>query len=67
MSNIQEPILIGIKEATGIIGVGRNYLLDMVKIKGFPCIRNGNKNSKIWIIKNELEPWFIKHKGIYIK
>lgn len=67
MNNMQEPILIGIKEATGIIGVGRNCLLDMIKIKGFPCIRNGHKNSKIWIIKNELEPWFIKHKGIYIK
>ena len=67
MENKQEPILIDIKRGSEIIGVGRNILLEWSRIKGFPCIRNGNKNSKIWIIKNELEPWFIKHKGIYIK
>lgn len=67
MENNQETILVDIKIGSKILGVGRNQLLEWCKTRGFPCIRNGHKNSKIWIIKNELEPWFIKHKGIYIK
>lgn len=67
MENNQETILVDIKMGSKILGVGRNQLLEWCKTRGFPCIRNGHKNSKIWIIKNELEPWFIKHKGIYIK
>lgn len=65
MENNQEPILIGIKEATKVIGVGRNTLLEMIKIKGFPLIRG--EKGKIYIIKHELIPFFSKHKGIYIK
>lgn len=60
----EEPMLIGIKEATKILGIGRNTLLEMVKIKGFPCISTG---GKYYLIRNELEEYFSKNRGIYTK
>lgn len=63
--NKELPMLIGIKEATKVIGVGRNTLLEMTKMKGFPLIRG--ERGKIYIIKDELVPFFSKHKGIYAK
>ncbi len=59
-----EPILIGIKEAVEYTGIGRNTLLEMVKIKGFPCISTG---GKYYLIRNELEQYFSKNRGIYTK
>lgn len=38
MNKEETPMLIGIKEATKIVGIGRNKLLDLVKIKGFPAL-----------------------------
>lgn len=60
----EEPILVGIKEATKIIGIGRNTLLQLVKIKNFPVIFTG---GKYYIIRDELKGWFSKNRGIYIK
>lgn len=63
--NKELPMLIGVKEATKVVGVGRNTLLEMTKIKGFPLIRG--ERGKILIIKDELVPFFSKHKGFYTK
>ena len=60
----QETILIGIKEATKIIGIGRNTLLQLVKIKNFPVIFT---EGKYYIIRDELKGWFSKNRGINIK
>lgn len=46
MNNKQiTPSLIGIKEAVEVTGIGRNRLLELVKIKGFPALIFPRKNT----------------------
>lgn len=62
MNNKQEPILIGIKEAIEYTGIGRNTLLKLVKIKGFPALIFPHK---ILIDKNQLPTWISKNYGTF--
>lgn len=57
-----ERIGITIDEAKDILGVGRNLMLELVKIEGFPCIRF---RRKIIIDKTKLCEWFSKNYGKY--
>ena len=55
-----EPILIGVKEACKLMGVGRNTMLKFVKMKGFPALI---LSHKILIDKNSLPMWVAKNYG----
>lgn len=60
MNNEQEPILIGIEEACKLMNMGRNTMLKLAKIKGFPALISSHK---IWIDKQNLQPWISKNYG----
>ena len=50
-----EPILIGIKEACELTGIGRNTMLDVVKLDNFPSVKF--KKRKILINRQQLIEW----------
>lgn len=50
-----EPILIGIKEACKLTGIGRNTMLDLVKMDNFPAVKF--KKKKISINRQQLIEW----------
>lgn len=51
----KETIFIGIDEACEITGIGRNTMLDLVKMDGCPAIRF--KKKKISINKQQFIEW----------
>ena len=55
-----ERIGISVVEAAAILGVGRNLMLDLVKVNGFPAIQF---KRKIIIDKNVLPTWFKDNYG----
>ncbi len=55
MDNKQEPIFIGINEAAKLMGVGRNLMLDLVKMDNFPAVKF--KKKKIMINKQQFIKW----------
>lgn len=57
-----EKIFINVEEARKILGIGRNLMLDLVKIDGFPCIR---LRRKIIIDKRHLLEWVEQNYGQY--
>ncbi len=60
--NDDEPLLISIKEAVKLTGIGRNRLLKFVQQPGFPALRFPHK---ILIDKKGLPNWLSKNYGIY--
>lgn len=51
-----------IDEAREMLGIGRNLMLQLVKVKGFPAVRFKRKS----IISKELLPkWFSENFGEY--
>ena len=60
--NKEEPILIGIDEACKIMNIGRNTMLKICKIKGFPSLIFPHK---ILIDRRALPDWLRKNYGIY--
>lgn len=58
----QEPILIGITEAVKYTGIGRNRLLELAKVKGFPALIFPHK---ILIDKEALPDWIRRNYGTY--
>ena len=58
----EEQMRISVKEAVKITGIGRNTMLELAKLKGFPAII---KPKKIWIDKEELPVWLRKNYGRY--
>ncbi len=56
----KEPILLKVKEAMEYTGLGRNRLLEMAKIKGFPVLVFPGETL---FIKDELPIWFSKNRG----
>lgn len=61
--NEKQSMLVGIKEATGIIGIGRNKLIDLIKTsKNAPVIYTG---GKYFLIRSEINPWLYKIRGFY--
>ena len=58
-----ESMLVGIKEATSIIGIGRNKLISLIKSsKNAPVIYTG---GKYFLIRSEINPWLSKIRGFY--
>ncbi len=53
---------ITIDEAREMLGIGRNLMLQLVKVKGFPAIRF---KKKIIINKDLLPKWFAENCGQY--
>lgn len=49
------PILIGVEDACRLTGIGRNTMLDIVKMEGCPSIKFGKK--KIYINKKQFIEW----------
>lgn len=45
--NKENTIFIGINDACEITGLGRNKMLDLVKIDGCPAIKFGKRNIKL--------------------
>lgn len=57
-----ECLGISVEEAAKLLGVGRNTMLEFVKMDGFPAIR---LKRKIIIDKNALPIWFSNNYGKY--
>ena len=57
-----EKLGITINEARKMLGIGRNLMLQLVKVKGFPAIRF---KKKIIINKELLPKWFAENCGQY--
>ena len=55
-----ERIGITVDEARKMLGIGKNLMLELVKLKGFPAIRF---KRKIIIDKEKLPIWFSKNYG----
>ena len=53
---------ITIDEAREMLGIGRNLMLELVKVEGFPAIRF---KRKIIINKDLLSKWFAENCGKY--
>ena len=65
MDNFKENemrIGITIDEAREMLGIGRNLMLQLVKVKGFPAIKF---KKKIIINKELLPKWFAENCGQY--
>lgn len=59
---MEEKITITVDEAAKMLNVGRNLMLEFVKMEGFPAIR---LKRKIIIDKKELQNWFSNNYGKY--
>lgn len=57
-----EKITITVNEAAKLLGVGRNTMLEFVKMEGFPAIQ---LKRKIIIDKEALPKWFSSNYGHY--
>lgn len=53
---------ITVEEARKQLGIGRNLMLELVKLDGFPAIRF---KRKIIINGNKLQEWFDQNYGKY--
>lgn len=62
MEDNNECLSISVKEAAKLLGVGRNTMLEFVKMDGFPAIR---LKRKIIIDKKALQEWFSNNYGKY--
>lgn len=58
----EEQLGITVDEARELLGIGRNLMLQLVKVKGFPAIRF---KKKIIINKQLLPKWFAENCGEY--
>ena len=57
-----DKLTITVDEAAKMLGVGRNTMLEFVKMDGFPAIR---LKRKILIDKEALPKWFSNSYGKY--
>lgn len=62
MNQNEEKIGISVEEARKMLGIGRNLMLELVKIEGFPAYRF---KRKIIINKELLLKWFDENCGQY--
>lgn len=58
----EDKLSINVDEAAKLLGVGRNTMLEFVKMDGFPAIR---LKRKIIIDKEALPKWFANNYGKY--
>lgn len=61
--DLGEPTLLGIQELSEKIGIGREKLSKLSKIKGFPVIKVGNRNK---YILSKVMQWFAENKGVKV-
>ena len=59
-SNESKIRMYSMKELQNIMGIGKNTAYKLVKLKGFPSIKIGNK---ILIPHNKLYDWIKKNNG----
>lgn len=57
-----DKIGISVDEAAQLLGIGKNLMLKLVTVEGFPAIRF---KRKIIINKNKLQQWFDENTGVY--
>ena len=57
-----EKLSLSVTEAAKLLGIGRNLMLKLVTVPGFPAIRF---KKKIIINKNKLQQWFDENCGKY--
>ena len=57
-----EKIGISVDEAAHLLGIGKNLMLKLVTVPGFPAIRF---KKKIIINKNKLQEWLDDNAGTY--
>lgn len=62
MKEQNDVLGITVEEARKMLGVGRNLMLEIVKIEGFPAMRF---KRKIIIDKEQLPKWFAENCGKY--
>ena len=62
MDNNENRIGISVDEAAKLLGIGKNLMLKLITIPGFPAIRF---KRKIIINKNKLQQWFDENEGTY--
>lgn len=60
--NENNKIGISVDEAAQLLGIGKNLMLKLVTVEGFPAIRF---KRKIIINKNKLQQWFDENTGVY--
>lgn len=58
----EERLGISVDEARKILGIGRNLMLELVKLDGFPAVRF---KRKIIINKELMIKWFAENSGKY--
>ena len=63
MDDNNECLGISIDEACKLLGIGRNLMLKLVHVQGFPAIIF---KRKIIINKNLLPKWFDDNRGKYV-
>ena len=61
-TNNNEKLSLTVEEAAHLLGIGRNLMLKLVTIPGFPSIKF---KKKIIINKNKLQQWFDENSGTY--
>ena len=62
IKNDEVKMFISIKEAVKVTGIGRNTMLKLAKMRGFPAIITPHK---ICIDRKELPIWLRKNYGRY--
>ncbi len=62
LMNSSDKLSINVVEAAKLLGVGKNTMLEFVKMEGFPAIR---LKRKIIIDKEALPKWFANNYGKY--
>lgn len=60
--NENDKIGISVDEAAELLGIGKNLMLKLVTVPGFPAIRF---KRKIIINKAKLPKWFDENAGVY--
>ena len=60
--NDDTKIGITVEEAAKLLGIGRNLMLKLVTVEGFPAIKF---KRKIIINKSKLQQWFDENCGTY--
>lgn len=60
--NENDKLGITVDEAAKLLGIGRNLMLELVKLDGFPAIKF---KRKIIINRKKLQEWFDQNYGQY--
>lgn len=53
--------LLSVQEFAKMYGIGKTKAYTLVNMKGFPCIKNGNK---ILILASKVDEWLEDHVGL---